>query len=266
MDNSFFESLCVSNVAVMSGIRPKGRMIDRSDNGRPKHCLLYIFSGETTFFVGNKKTVASEKELIYIPKGQKYQMEYSADSTTFVLIDFDAFDKSGSPISLFGGISAVAKDDASNRIARIMTNFELCGTSKNLASCFRRKELIYKLFGVVFSMEASNNEEQGDLTKIIKGVLLLEQTYIEDLPISEFAKEAHVSIGTFRTTFNRHYKMSPLQYRNHLRIARARELLSEGSFTVSEAAYASGFENIGYFCRLYKRIVGESPSETKKRV
>ena len=33
---------------------------------------------------------------------------------------------------------------------------------------------------------------------------------------------------------------------------------------VAEAAYACGFENIGYFCRYYKKITGEMPSETGK--
>jgi transcriptional regulator GlxA family with amidase domain len=50
-----------------------------------------------------------------------------------------------------------------------------------------------------------------------------------------------------------------------LRIERARELLSDGSLTVAEVAYASGFENIGYFCRYYRRITGEAPGDTKKR-
>ena len=44
----------------------------------------------------------------------------------------------------------------------------------------------------------------------------------------------------------------------------AREEL-EGEFTVAEVAYASGFENIGYFCRYYRHITGETPGETKKR-
>ena len=80
----------------------------------------------------------------------------------------------------------------------------------------------------------------------------------------QYAEASHVSVNTFRNLFQKQFGMSPLKYRNYLRIERAKELLCEGSFTVAEVAYASGFENIGYFCRYYRQITGESPSETKK--
>ena len=263
MDSRLFESLCISNVAVISGIRPFGRTVDNSESGRRCHGLLYIFSGEAIFFCNDKSIKANQKDLLYIPKGAKYKMQYSAESTTFVLVNFEAFDKSGTPLCLYDDIHAVARDDAANKLAKIMASFELCSASKNLASSFRRKELLYRLFGAIFSADSLIGSSDVKNAGIQRGVLLLEQTYIENLPISEFAKVSHVSVGTFRSAFNKLYKMSPVQYRNHLRISRARELLLEGSSTVAEAAYASGFENIGYFCRLYKRLVGESPSETK---
>lgn len=66
--------------------------------------------------------------------------------------------------------------------------------------------------------------------------------------------------------FKKHYGASPVQYRNRLRLERARELLREGGYTVFEAAYAVGFENLGYFCRYYKRVMGETPSESRARM
>ena len=110
-----------------------------------------------------------------------------------------------------------------------------------------------------------NETEKGGNTRIVDGILLLEKTYLENIPISELARACHVSENTFRSLFRKQYKTSPIQYRNLLRIARARELLSEGSCTVTEAAYGSGFENVGYFCRLYKKLTGENPSRTKKK-
>ena len=94
---------------------------------------------------------------------------------------------------------------------------------------------------------------------------MLEQTYLENLPIEKYAAESHVSVNTFRSVFQKQFGMSPLKYRNYLRIERAKELLSEGCFTVTEVAYASGFENIGYFCRYYRQLTGEAPGQTKRK-
>ena len=54
-----------------------------------------------------------------------------------------------------------------------------------------------------------------------------------------------------------------MQYRNRLRLRRARQLLEDGNCTVTEAAFASGFENLGYFCRSYKKLPGQPPYSTK---
>ena len=101
--------------------------------------------------------------------------------------------------------------------------------------------------------------------QIFAGASMLQSTYLENIPITQFARASNMSISSFRDTFTKKYGISPIQYRNRLRIERAAAILKEGSCTVAEAAYASGFENIGYFCRYYKKITGETPSQTRSR-
>ena len=125
-------------------------------------------------------------------------------------------------------------------------------------------ELMYRLLGLIYAARNSPAVGERSAARIAHGVHLLEQTYLENLPVSDYAKACHVSVSTFRSLFQKQFGVSPLRYRNRLRIERARELLEEGGFTVTEAAYASGFENIGYFCRYYRLLTGESPGETKK--
>ena len=54
-----------------------------------------------------------------------------------------------------------------------------------------------------------------------------------------------------------------MQYRNQLRIKHATMLLSDGEYTVAEVAELSGFSSVNYFCRLYKKIVGKTPTTNK---
>ena len=264
-ESRFFEDIYVTDVRVISGIRPNGRAVDKTTVGRATNGLLFIWNGETTFREKSRVTVAGHGDLVFIPMGAKYKMEYTAESTTFVLVDFATYTRGGEVALLHDSIKILAKDGADNGIARIMTSFELCSSSKNTAAIFRRRELLYRLLGLVNGASFQNETEKGGNTRIVDGILLLEKTYLENIPISELARACHVSENTFRSLFRKQYKTSPIQYRNLLRIARARELLSEGSCTVTEAAYGSGFENVGYFCRLYKKLTGENPSRAKKK-
>ena len=128
---------------------------------------------------------------------------------------------------------------------------------------FRRKELAYRLLSVVFDDSAVRNLAQAEGGHIVPGVRLLQQSYLENIPVGRFAEACDMSVSAFRRQFVQAYGISPVQYRNRLRVNRARQLLADGSCTVTEAAYASGFENLGYFCRCYKKLTGETPNETK---
>ena len=260
-----FEDVYISDATVLSGIRPAGRSTNRL-SGRTDNGLLYIWRGEALFteHLGNSLT-AQSGDLIYIPKGCRYKMQYTAPNTTFVLIDLDIYDKYGKDFLLSKTITILARDDTSHRIAGIMTKLELCSAVQSLAALFRRKELVYKLLGTVHEIGTMPSIKQQKYPQILAGVRLLEQSYLENLPVSRFAEASNISVSLFRSLFGKQYGMSPVQYRNRLRIDRAVIILSEGSCTVSEAAYACGFENIGYFCRYYKKITGETPLETKHR-
>ena len=161
-------------------------------------------------------------------------------------------------------IELLAKDDDAKRIAKGMASLELCGTLQNPGAVFRKKELVYRILCLAYEDKVILSAEQK-YPQIFEGALLLEQSFLENLPISRFAKASNISLSLFRQLFRKQYGVSPVQYRNRLRIQKAKAYLSEGSCTVSEAAYACGFENVGYFCRCYKKITSETPQETKKK-
>ena len=262
----FTDDLHVFDISVISGIRARGRTIDFTRCGRRNNGFLFVWDGEETFFdEQRKKIVVSNGDLVFLPKGKKYRMEYTAPSTTFVVVNFDLCDKNNKDIILFEDIVLVAKDDVTRRISKIMMNFELCSTSKTMETILRKKELMYRLLGTIYAPSFSLVTRSELNEQISEGVHLLEQTYLENLPIAQYAEASHVSVNTFRSAFQKEFGTSPLKYRNRLRIERAKELLGESGFTVAEAAYASGFENIGYFCRYYRKITGESPGETKRK-
>ena len=256
----------IYGISVISGIRPRGRTVDYTVKGRGSGGFLYLWCGEARFCdINGSETVVGGGDLLYIPKHKRYQMAYTAESTTFVLVNFEMTDKDGNEIAPSSEIAVLARDDERNRIAKIMTSFELCSASRTFDGTVRKKELLYRLFGLL-SVSASmlSFDREIDL-QILEGVRLLRQTYLENLPIHVYAEACHISVQVFRTVFHKQFGMSPVKYRNSLRIERASELLRDGSLTVAEVAYASGFENIGYFCRYYRKVTGEAPGDTKKR-
>ena len=264
-DEGLIKDIEVFGISVISGIRYSGRIVDNRTNPRWKCGLFYIWRGEAVFRDNDgKKLTVGDGGFLFLPKNKKYIMEYTAESTTFVVVNMDVVNQLHEDVSLFDDITLLYRGDPSQRIANVMAKLEMCNVSKTLSSTLRKKELVYRLLGMITS--TATEGLTGEISpKIIEGVRLLEQTYLENLPISVYSDECNVSVNTFRSLFHKHFGISPAKYRIRLRIQRARELLEDGGSTVTEAAYASGFENIGYFCRCYLNLVGETPSETKRK-
>ncbi len=60
----------------------------------------------------------------------------------------------------------------------------------------------------------------------------------------------------FRSTFG----VTPVEYRTAVRLERAKALLRDPRLTVSEVAYAAGFDDPGYFARRFRQQNGVTPS------
>ena len=84
--------------------------------------------------------------------------------------------------------------------------------------------------------------------------------------MSFLAEKFNLSQSHFRKLFKGFTGLSPVEYRNGLRIERAKELLSRNTVSVSEVALAVGIEDQFYFSRIFKEAEGVSPLRYKKRL
>lgn len=81
------------------------------------------------------------------------------------------------------------------------------------------------------------------------------------MPLTQLAKLASLSLSRFSHLFKEQVGETPLQYLEHRRVERAKELLQMTGRTVSQIAYECGFESPFYFSRVFKRNTGLSPKQ-----
>jgi YesN/AraC family two-component response regulator len=92
------------------------------------------------------------------------------------------------------------------------------------------------------------------------------QHFTESITLSEIAREASLSKFHFCRLFHREMGFSFREYLQGLRVRRARALLANPALSVTEVAYAAGFNDLSHFDRVFKRIVGVPPSEYRKAI
>lgn len=83
-------------------------------------------------------------------------------------------------------------------------------------------------------------------------------------------EEVATAIGMGRTTFYKKMKsltgLSPVEFVRDMRLKRSRQLLDEGSITVSEVGYLIGFNSLAYFSTCFKEKYKMSPSAYLKGI
>jgi AraC-like DNA-binding protein len=82
----------------------------------------------------------------------------------------------------------------------------------------------------------------------------------EDITLSDVAKTINVSPFYLCKIFKRGTGLTLIEFRNRLRIESAKKLLTTSNQGVSEIAYGVGFQSLTQFNRLFRRIVGQSPT------
>lgn len=92
----------------------------------------------------------------------------------------------------------------------------------------------------------------------------LTQTYQKNCTLSELGARFGLSPCYLQRQFKQYYGQSPSEYLAFQRIVHAKELLRTTQKSVSEIAYAVGFENPGYFSRLFKRSETLTPKEYRR--
>lgn len=97
-------------------------------------------------------------------------------------------------------------------------------------------------------------------SRIARAIGLLRTRFRTRLTVEELARAAGMGASSFHDHFRSVTGTTPLQYLKDLRLIEARSLLSDRRHSVSEAAYAVGYESPTHFSRDYSRKFGQSPS------
>ncbi len=88
----------------------------------------------------------------------------------------------------------------------------------------------------------------------------------EKLNVSVLSRKACMSRPSFFRFFKREYGISPAQFIIRERLHRAKELLSQTSFSINHISLESGFEDVNHFIRLFKKDEGITPKIYRNRV
>lgn len=93
----------------------------------------------------------------------------------------------------------------------------------------------------------------------------MQQNYQNGISLDDVAAHAGVSKSTVLNLFRKYLHVTPINYLINYRLNEAAALLSKTEKKVNTISDETGFNNVDYFCRLFKKHYRVTPSEYRKR-
>lgn len=126
------------------------------------------------------------------------------------------------------------------------------------------KAELYHFFFLLYShvpYQRTDLEHQ-EITRKLKVVIqFIQEHYQQTVTVRELAEVCHFSEYHFMRFFRQHMKMTCIEYLNQYRLEMAARQLVQTDLSVTDIALETGFNNISYFIRVFKKKFGITPRE-----
>ncbi|MDR6551165.1 AraC family transcriptional regulator [Paenibacillus qinlingensis] len=245
---------------------PSYTKVSRSWNDEIPACpvnrLYFIMEGEGFLKIGDQTYYPRPGELYILPAGSdqaygtisdhtfgKYWFHFTAkigDLDLFQIVQTNPFIVVKDPAALqqtFEKLIAYRRSDA------LSAEFRVTGIVHELIAEFMESNTSVKL-----NLATTPTHEK------MNGVLrYMEQHMADQVSIETLAQLAHYHPNYFINAFKQFTGYSPIQYMNHLRSEKAKDLLLTTELNVSQIADSFGME-LSYFSRMFKEQTGFKPT------
>ncbi|EDM43640.1 AraC-type DNA-binding domain-containing protein [unidentified eubacterium SCB49] len=151
-------------------------------------------------------------------------------------------------------------------IERLVTTFTKNTASKDVLLDLMIQELIVRLLQTKAKHSILNDHLQifsdtriGHVVKFIR-----ENLTDKNINVDQLAEKAYMSTSSFHKKFKNTLGISPIDFINSEKIKFAKKLMKRNKkMLISEIAYKSGFNNVSYFNRQFKKLEFMTPQQFK---
>ncbi|HCM27528.1 MAG: hypothetical protein A2Z99_13910 [Treponema sp. GWB1_62_6] len=218
------------------------------------HNLSWLLAGSATFWCDGVPYHAHAGDLVYLPRGStRRAVSDPEDLMHCYACDFQCQ-------SIGGTATARLPLPVLSRI----------GIPDGLLELYRRLNRVWLEKSPGYGLETRGlfsmiihrlvyAEEPSRRLSVVQDFII--QHYAEPISLTRLAVLVRLNPRYFGNWFSDRMGMTVKEYINRIRIRKATDLLATGGFNVAEAAYDSGFEDVFYFSKVFKKIAGFPPSD-----
>lgn len=243
--------------------------------------FVYMESGTMTLWVGESQLELSEGTGIFINSKVLHQF-YSPNEAVIpnflCMPSFIApensliYQKYVHPIISSSLAFQVFQQNVSWQIEALSIIKQIFTAQNKSSTCeLATSALIQKLWLTIYEntdttrLKEQINDAGSAQARLQLMMQFIHQHYSQDISLEEIACYAKISKSTALNLFNRFLHSTPINYLIGYRLKEAGLLLTKTEKKINTISYETGFHNVDYFCRLFKKNYHVTPTEYRKK-
>ena len=255
MNLSFLSDLIITKVNFVSTMyNQEGASSVRHD--RSRWAIILKYEGETEYFSGGARYKSNIDNIAILPKGSSYKWTCTK-AGSYAVIEFDSELR----------CSEIATVPIKNG-EKILGDFKKMEARAARGGDFYEIESLRDVYSILFSIIQSAPKRYTPTEKqkkIVPALDYIAENYDKRISNCELAQIVGYSTVYFRQLFFEVAGRSPIDYIQHLKIEKAKEMLMSDHASITDIAIALGYQNIYDFSRSFKKHTGVSPTAYKKQ-
>lgn len=243
--------------------------------GRQEHVLIFCTGGNGWCQINERLWNVSEGNVLIIPAGTPHRYGAHEVAPWAIYWSHLAGDRANQLIEKLG-VTAEQPLFETHEIIRMTDCFE--GMLNDVLQHNTPDEYPYEtllLLGtaqalmlaiILASTKFSDAHGKHIEKRVFQSINYMKANITQTFTLEQLAENVNVSSSHYSALFKHQIHNSPIAFFNNLKMQRACELFNAGQQNISRVANQLGFEDSYYFSRIFKKIVGTSPSEYIKRL
>jgi len=136
----------------------------------------------------------------------------------------------------------------------------------------RQHESVVRLLSIfsehlsMLSNQLVVQQENSEPPVIRRAKEFINEHQTEDLTLGQVAKAVNTSTFYFCKMFKKATGINFTDYLSRVRIEKSKNLLLNPNLRISEIAFEVGFQSLTHFNRVFKKVLGQSPTEYRAKV
>ena len=88
----------------------------------------------------------------------------------------------------------------------------------------------------------------------------IEENKHSEISLADLSSRAGISSGYLSRIFKKYYKISVVDYIHLRKLLKAKQYMAMSEMNISDISFLLGYSEAGYFCKIFKKYEGQTPS------